>query len=188
MRKACSLRCSTRLARSSWPSRALQKTQPVAGAFEAVIQTMRHGAHRRFTRRRRPSRVDELAEALADLEEGDALLRDIDGAAGLGVAALAGIAMANAEAAEAPQLDLVPLGERVGDVVEDRVDDRLRLLLRQVRYLRDFVDQLGFRHRRPTFGSSPVEWRPAPNRPLRSFGPERHASMPLERMSTIVRG
>src|SRR5215470_18738097 len=188
MRNACSLRSRRRLARSSRPSRASQKTQPVAGAFEAVIQAIRHGAHRRFTRRRWPSRVDELAQALADLEEGNPLLGHIDGAAGLGVAALAGIAMTDAEAAEAPQLDLVPFGERVGDVVEDRVDDRLGLLLRQVRYLRNFVDQLGFRHRRPTFGSSPVEWRPAPNRPPRSFGPERHASMPLERMSTIVRG
>src|SRR5262245_27327472 len=165
MRNACSLRCRRRLARSSEPSRALQKTQPTAGVFEAVIQAMRHGAHRRFTRRRRPSRVDELAQALADLEEGNPLLGHIHGAAGLGVAALAGIAMTDAEAAEAPQLDLVPLGESVGDVVEDRVDDRLRLLLRQVRYLRDLVDQLGFRHRRPTFGSSPVEWRPEAESP-----------------------
>src|SRR5262245_43645913 len=140
MRNACSLRCRRRLARSSEPSRALQTTQPTAGASEAVIQALRDGAHRRFTRRRRPSRVDELAQALADLEERDPLLGDVDGAAGLGVAAFAGIAMTDTEAAEAPQLDLVPFGESVGDVVEDRVDDRLRLLLRQVRYLRDFVD------------------------------------------------
>src|ERR1700745_776671 len=115
MRKACSLRCSRRLARSSRPSRALQKTQPATGAFEAVIQAMRHGAHRRFTRRGRPSRVDELAQALADLEERNPLLGDIDGAAGLGVAAFAGVAMADPKAAEAPQLDLVPLGKSVGD-------------------------------------------------------------------------
>src|SRR4029453_12947154 len=163
MRNARSLRCRRRLARSSWPSRALQKTQPISGAFEAVIQVMRHGAHRRFTRRGRPSRVDELAQALADLEERNTLLGNIDRAAGLGVAALAGVAMTDAEAAEPPQLDLVPLGESVSNVVEDRVDDSLGLLLRQVRQLRDFVDQLGFRHRRPTFGFSPVEWRPAPN-------------------------
>src|SRR5262245_63957973 len=100
MRNACSLRCRTRLARSSRPSRALQKTQPVAGAFEAVIQAMRHGAHRRFTRRRWRSRVDELAQALADLEEGNPLLGHIGGATGLGVAALAGGAVARTEAAE----------------------------------------------------------------------------------------
>ena len=42
---------------------------------------------------------------------------------------------------------LSPFDKRVGDVVEDRVDDRFRLLLGQVRDLGNLVDQVGFRHR-----------------------------------------
>ena len=53
--------------------------------------------------------VDELAQALADLEERHPLLGHADAVAGLGIAALAGVAVADAEAAEAAQLDLVSL-------------------------------------------------------------------------------
>src|SRR5919109_394907 len=165
MSKACSLRSSTSSWRSSRWSRALQKTQP-AGAFAARIQAMRHGAHRRLTSARDPSRVDELAQALADLEEGNALLGNVHGAAGLGVAALAGVAVTDAEAAEAPQLHLVPLGEGVGDVVEHRVDDGLRLLLGEVGDLGDLVDQLRFRHLPP----------PSALRVERALGPGNSAS------------
>ena len=55
---------------------ASQKTQPASGAFGRSIQAMRHGAQRRSTRRGRPSGVDELAQALADLEERHPLLGD----------------------------------------------------------------------------------------------------------------
>src|SRR5207244_5936616 len=101
------------------PSRALQKTQPAAGCAPR-IQAIRQGAHRRFKTPGGPSRVDELSQALANLEEGNALLRNVHGAAGLRIATLARIPVADAEAAEPPQLHLVALRERVGDVVEDR--------------------------------------------------------------------
>src|SRR3989338_5195902 len=110
---------------------------------------MRHGAQRRFTRPAGGSRVDELSEALSYLEEGHPLLGHVHGRARLRVASLAGVAVADAEAAEAAKLDLVTLRERVGDVVEDRVDDRLGLFLRQIRELGDFVNQIGFGHRPP---------------------------------------
>src|SRR5688572_30364727 len=64
------------------------------------------------------SRVDQLAQTLADLEEWHPLLGHVHGAPRLRVAALAGVAVTDAEAAEAPELDLVALGESVGDVVE----------------------------------------------------------------------
>src|SRR5215470_3334088 len=107
---------------------------------------MRHGAQRRFTPPGRASRVDEFPEALSDLEEWDPLFGNVDGAAGLRIASLARIPVANTEAAEATKLDLVALGQRVSDVVEDRVDDGLGLFFRQVGELGDLVDQLGFCH------------------------------------------
>src|SRR5439155_17086647 len=93
---------------------------------------MRHGAQRRFTPPGQASRVDEFAEALADLEEGHPLLGDLDGAAGFRITSLVRIPVADTEAAEAMKLDFVALGQRVGDVVEDRDDDALRLFFRQV--------------------------------------------------------
>src|SRR5688572_20580980 len=87
-RKACSERCTTREARSSSPARASQKTQPEAG-LAPPMYAMRHGAHHRCTPAADSSGVDELAQPLADLEEGTAPLRNVHAGAGLGVASLA---------------------------------------------------------------------------------------------------
>src|SRR5262245_34513709 len=108
---------------------------------------MRQGAQMRFTPPRWASAVDELAQSLSYLEERHPLLGNVDARPGLGIAALSRVAVADPEAAEASKLDLVALRQRVGDVVEDRVDDRFRLLLGQARDLRNLVDQVGFRHR-----------------------------------------
>src|SRR5215813_4348809 len=108
---------------------------------------MRQGAQRRFTPTGAASAVDELAQSLSYLEERHPFLGDVDARSGLGIAALSRVAVADPEAPEAPKLDLVPLRQRVGDVVEDRIDDRFRLLLGQARDLRNLVDQVGFRHR-----------------------------------------
>src|SRR5215510_12586683 len=108
---------------------------------------MRQGAQRRLTPLGRTSAVDELAQSLSYLEERDPLLGDVDARSGLGIAALSRVAVTDPEAPEASKLDLVALRQRVGDVVEDRVDDRFRLFLGQARDLRDLVDQVGFRHR-----------------------------------------
>src|SRR5712691_10845787 len=108
---------------------------------------MRQGAQRRFTPPGGASAVDELAESLSYLEERYPLLRNVDARPGLGIAPLPRIPMTDPEAPEAPKLDLVALRQRVGDVVEDGVDDRFRLLLRQARDLRNLVDQVGFGHR-----------------------------------------
>src|SRR5687768_15718567 len=164
MRKACSDRCTTREARSSSPARALQNTQPEAG-LAPPMYAMRHGAHNRCTPGADSSGVDELAQPLADLEEGNALLRNVHAGAGLGIAALARVAVTDAEAAEATQLDLVALGEGIGDVVEDRVDDRLGFLLGQIRQLRDLVDQIRFGHRRRT-SDNLANWTPPAGHPL----------------------
>src|SRR5260370_1198396 len=109
---------------------------------------MRQAAQRRFTPPEAGSPVDELSQPLAHLEERHPLLGDVHARPGLGVPPLARVAVTDPETAEAPELDLVALRQRVGDVVEDRVDDRLRLFLRQARDLRDLVDQVGFGHRR----------------------------------------
>src|SRR5512145_416884 len=103
---------------------------------------MRHGAQRRLTPPGGTSAVDEFSQSLAYLEEGHALLRDIHARPGLRVAPLPRIPVTDPEASEASKLDLVPLRQRIGDVVEDGVDDRLGLLLGQARDLRNFVDQV----------------------------------------------
>src|SRR6185295_14214444 len=55
-------------------------------------------------------------------------------------------AMADAEAAEAPQLDLLSILERVNDAVEHRIDDDLGVLLGELSGAGDLFDQLGLGH------------------------------------------
>src|SRR5437868_2900335 len=54
----------------------------------------------------------------------------------------------DAEAPKSPELDLVALGERLRDPVEDGVDDGLGFLLGEARQPRQRLDQAGFRHGR----------------------------------------
>src|SRR6266571_4444684 len=120
-------------------------------------------ADRSRTRVRRSSSLasaSQKIQPLPDLEEGHALLGDADAVARLGVAAFSGIAVPDAKAPEPPQFNLVPFGERIGDVVEDGVDDQLRLLLRQARQFGDFFDEIRFGHEpAPSTGTLP-RWRP----------------------------
>src|SRR2546428_2696646 len=98
---------------------------------------MRQGAQRRFTLPPGPRRLvgasagDELSQSLAHFEERHPLLRNVHARAGLRIPPLPRIPVTDPEAPEAPKLDLVALRQGVGDAVEDRVDDRLRLLLGQ---------------------------------------------------------
>src|SRR5579864_128129 len=126
--------------------------------------------------RRSALAVQQLAQLLARLEVGDAFRRHLHLVAGLRVAPGARAAVADAEAAEASELDLLAILERVDDAVEHRVDDDLGVLLGQLRRPSHFLDQLGLghavlqRHRRhlPPLSS---EWTPAGQR-----GPEaRHS-------------
>src|SRR5690606_34635145 len=73
-----------------------------------------------------PAAVDSLAQLLADLEERQALGRDVDDVAGPWVAAFVGLVLPNREAAEAANLDPVTGDQRRGHRVEDGVDDHLR--------------------------------------------------------------
>ena len=69
--------------------------------------------------------VQAFAQGLAGLEEGQALRLDRHVFAGARVAAHAGIALFHRKRAEATQFDPVALGQRIGDFVEDGVDDFL---------------------------------------------------------------
>src|SRR6266545_5408108 len=91
-------------------------------------------------------RVHQLAQPLTDLEERYPLLGYADGVARLGVPALAGVPMPDTEAPEPAQLDLVPLAQSLGDVVEDGVDDQLGFLLREACQLGHFFDQFRLGH------------------------------------------
>src|SRR5262249_37674194 len=77
--------------------------------------------------------VDQVLQLLAGLEVRDLLRRDVHFVAGLGVAALAGLALTKAKAAESSQLDLFAPMQRVDDAFEDGVHDDLRVFLREVR-------------------------------------------------------
>src|ERR1700682_442513 len=125
---------------------------------ENVTYAIRHGAQSRSTRLRGDLlSVDQLAESLPHLEERHPLFGNADAVPGLGVAALSRVAVADSEAAEPAQLHLISLGESVGDVVEDGVDDQLRLLLGQARQLGNFLDQIRFGHEpAPSTGTSPL--------------------------------
>ena len=90
--------------------------------------------------------VDQVLQFLARLEVRDALGRHVHLVAGLRVAALAGLALAKAEAAESAQLDLLAALEGIDDALEHGVDDDLGVLLREVRDARDFFDQFRLRH------------------------------------------
>ena len=91
--------------------------------------------------------VEQGLQLLAHLEVRDLLGRDVHLLARLRVAALARGAVAEAEAAEAPDLDLLAALERGDDAPEGRLDDDPRLHLGDVEALRHDADQVGLGHR-----------------------------------------
>src|SRR5512137_2908275 len=93
--------------------------------------------------------VDQLPQLFARLEVGNLLGRDHHALAGLGVAPGAAPPLADAEAAEAPQLDLVAALQGLEDGGEDGVDDDFGVLAGQGGLPPDLVDKLGLGHRSP---------------------------------------
>src|SRR3989440_156576 len=97
---------------------------------DAVVQLLRdlqrHGALVRAGRG-----VDPLLETLAGLEREDLARRDLDGVTRLGIAAPPRRLAADAEVAEADDLDVLALLEAAEDDVEDRLDHRRGLALAQ---------------------------------------------------------
>src|SRR5438132_8408264 len=92
--------------------------------------------------------IDRRREFLPDPEERDYLGGDLDRRLLLRVASDPRPPVPDAEAPESPELDLVALGERLRDPVEDGVDDGLGFLLGDARQPRQRLDQAGFRHGR----------------------------------------
>src|SRR5438067_13392760 len=76
--------------------------------------------------------VDQFLELFPGLEIRDLLRRHFHFFARLGIAAGARLPTAQAEAAEAAQLDLLSGPQRLDDRIEHDVDDRFGLLLRQL--------------------------------------------------------
>src|SRR5262245_20446558 len=81
--------------------------------------------------------VEQGLQLLVHLEVRYLLVRNVDLLARLGVAALARSAVAEAEAPEAPDLDLLAALERVHDAPERGLDDDPRLHLGDVEALGD---------------------------------------------------
>ena len=67
--------------------------------------------------------VKAFAEGFAGFEERQAFGFDLDGFAGAGVAADAGVAVLDRECAEAAEFDAVAIGEGGGDFIENGFDD-----------------------------------------------------------------
>src|SRR6266566_2294131 len=140
---------------------ASQKTHPVSGLLP-VTYSSRHGDQRRSNlnglyRARDVAgdrcrfgcfglAVDQFFQFLAGLEVRHLLRRHIHLVTRLGIPALAGLALAEAEAAESAQLDLLAPVQRVDDAPEHRVDDDFRMLLREIRHARHFLDELRLGH------------------------------------------
>src|SRR5687767_10469357 len=90
--------------------------------------------------------VHPLLELLADLEEGQALLVDGDGHAGLRVAALVGLVAPDLEAAEAADLDPLAPAQSLLQALEDGVHEQLGLPLGQLLVLAQPLDEVRLRH------------------------------------------
>src|SRR5258706_8060665 len=109
--------------------------------------------------------VDELPELLAGLEVRDLLRRHHHAGPRLGVPAGTAVAPADAEAPEAPQLDLVALLQGVDDGGEDGFHDDLGVLASEVGHLRHLIHQLGLGHSLTPPPPSPSPRRPGTRRP-----------------------
>jgi len=96
------------------------------------------------------SDVQALAHFLAGLEIGHPLGVDVDGVAGARVAALAGVALASREGAEAPQLDPAAMLQLFGDGVEKGGNHPFDLLAGEIRMIiAKLLDELGTDHSFP---------------------------------------
>src|SRR5262245_26223875 len=76
--------------------------------------------------------VHELAQLLADLEEGEALGRDVDGGAGARVPPCVRLVRAHGEATVPTDFDALAAFQRLDHAVEDAVHDQLGPGLRQL--------------------------------------------------------
>src|SRR5258708_38598744 len=106
--------------------------------------------------RRVDREVDQYLQFLAGLEVRHLLRRHVHLVARLWIAPLARLPATQPEAAEPAQLDLLAAVQRVDDALEHCVDDDFRMLLREVRNPRDFLDELRLRH------AAGVHWGPLP--------------------------
>src|SRR3954469_14435675 len=103
--------------------------------------------------------VHRLAQRLAGLEVRHALFGDVDAFAGTRVAAHAGRAPVDREAAEAADLDAVPAHERVAHRVEDRLDGVLGVAMGELAETAgQFFDEIGSGHGQ---GGARTKARPA---------------------------
>ena len=90
--------------------------------------------------------VDKLFQFFTGFEIGDTLRRDLDRRTRLWIAALAGIAFANAKTSEAAKFDLFAVIKRFDNTVKNDLDKLLGVFLRHISFLRDFFNQIRFRH------------------------------------------
>src|SRR5713226_3607025 len=134
--------------------------------------------------------VHEIFQLFAGFEERNLLCRHFHFFTGLGVAPYSAAALASAETAKAPNLDLFAFLQGADDAVEDRFDNGLRFLARQFGYAQDFFDevslgQCGLLGHRPV-ASSPslrmdrrtaVSWSPWPMMP-NGLEEQRHLMCP----------
>src|SRR5581483_7713108 len=92
-------------------------------------------------------RVHPLAHLLAGLEVRDALGRNVDGGAGLRIAAEARGAPMQRETAKAANLHAILLRQRIADLVEHELHRQLDVLQHELRMpCGETLDQLGLGH------------------------------------------
>ena len=86
-----------------------------------------------YPRPRSDALIEPFAKLLAGLVEGDVLLADVDANASARVAAFARVAPLHRERAEAAELDPVAARQSLSDLLEDRTDDPLDVVLIEMR-------------------------------------------------------
>ena len=84
------------------------------------------------------------------------MIADDDGVTGLGVAGLAALARADLERAEAPQLDDPVRQEAAFDLVEEKIDDLVDVLLADLDQGEDVFDYFGLGKLLPGHGADPA--------------------------------
>src|SRR5919204_688494 len=109
----------------------------------------------------RLSRVYEVFEFLAGLEEGNFLSGNVHAVTGFGIATHAGFALPRAKAAKAANFDLVTGAQRLHDAVKDGLHDHLAVLAGELDEPGNFFDQVSFGHKRITLPVSLGFWQPS---------------------------
>src|SRR5215467_12116557 len=124
---------------------------PRSSPLHCTLCAPRHPEERRQkgTRGRTPCRlllVNHLTQFFTSLKKWHTLRWNLYGITSFGIASFAGIALADTKTPKATQLHLVPFTQSLCDTIQQNVDDRFSLFLRELNLVSDLLDELCLCH------------------------------------------